>query len=508
MEARHRIRKFIIEADVNDLQRSHAQREWIKRLTLEKVMPRLEKRLSELAPADTVLRLPRLEIDLGLLHPEMEEVEIVRRIEEVIGQLVLSSSPALAAAIEERSLSSHRTEAILYYLIHGVLPWWAGKADAQFSQLLSSFVASNASYIWTQLQKQPQAEVAILRLMQQIQAEERDAFIQRAAPNAGVWIEVMKLVSLLERETGAAHIRLPELKVHTTAFLLSLVMESKEAQKPAFVAACLAEVLGRFFSTAKTNQLKWAVYTALRLQPDQEISQGSHHHLSSRALEEQAANALSPLSEEMHAANASTRFPKLEAAEMKQAIQEKLKEWKPQAQKKFQPLPGSEVEEIYVANAGLVLLHPFLPALFAQVGFTQDDAWVSEEAAAQAAGYLQFIATGNLEMNEPDLALNKILCGLPVSHPLPAAFEFTELQLSEGEEVLRSLIANWPVLGDPEPDGLRGSFLLRDGRLTAQGSNWKLKVNRHAFDMVLDQLPFGLGVIHHPWMEGMVFVEW
>ena len=57
-------------------------------------------------------------------------------------------------------------------------------------------------------------------------------------------------------------------------------------------------------------------------------------------------------------------------------------------------------------------------------------------------------------------------------------------------------------------DGLRSSFLEREGRLSEGEQGWQLQVQRVGFDVLLDQLPWGIGCVSLPWMNRPLFVEW
>ncbi|MBK8553378.1 MAG: hypothetical protein IPL53_20870 [Ignavibacteria bacterium] len=74
----------------------------------------------------------------------------------------------------------------------------------------------------------------------------------------------------------------------------------------------------------------------------------------------------------------------------------------------------------YIRNSGLVILHPFLPALFGNIGYLEKDEWLNEEVQQRAVALTQFMMTGNEEYPEFDLILNKILCGYDIDKTLPA----------------------------------------------------------------------------------------
>ena len=75
--------------------------------------------------------------------------------------------------------------------------------------------------------------------------------------------------------------------------------------------------------------------------------------------------------------------------------------------------------------------------------------------------------------------------------------------------MLAAVIGHWSKLGKSSPDALRSGFLARSGKLSfAPGEDWKLQVEQNALDILLNYLPWGIGVVRLPWLPGMLMVEW
>ncbi|MGB1243487.1 MAG: contractile injection system tape measure protein, partial [Chitinophagales bacterium] len=70
-------------------------------------------------------------------------------------------------------------------------------------------------------------------------------------------------------------------------------------------------------------------------------------------------------------------------------------------------------QTVYVQNAGLVLIYPFLSRYFNYLGMLKENKFKDEETAHRGVLLLQFLATGFSESPEHELVLNKLLCGLP-----------------------------------------------------------------------------------------------
>jgi hypothetical protein len=163
---------------------------------------------------------------------------------------------------------------------------------------------------------------------------------------------------------------------------------------------------------------------------------------------------------------------------------------------------------LYLDNAGLVLLWPYLPQYFRTLGLLAGKSFVSAAARARAALLLQHLVTGRDEYVEHELVLNKVLTGLPLDTPVERRLRLSDGELCEGESLLSSVIDNWKILQRTSIDGFRSAFLVREGHLVNVEGSFKLRVGRKGHDMLLDTLPWGIGVVALSWMERTLWVEW
>jgi hypothetical protein len=165
-------------------------------------------------------------------------------------------------------------------------------------------------------------------------------------------------------------------------------------------------------------------------------------------------------------------------------------------------------EGIYIENAGLVLIWSFLPDFFTKIKFVKNKSFQSEKYREHAVCLLQYLVTNETEWFESGLFLNKLLCGWPPFEPVNKSIDLSEAMLTESTELLNSVIAHWSALKNTSIDGLRRSFLQREGRLSKQDHGWQLKIDRKGYDVLLDKLPWGIGYIMLPWMDNPIWVEW
>jgi len=171
-------------------------------------------------------------------------------------------------------------------------------------------------------------------------------------------------------------------------------------------------------------------------------------------------------------------------------------------------LTFSDADEVYVHNAGLVILWQFLVPLLTNVGYVRERQFTDTFAQYRAAALLQYVATAQDEMIEYMLPLNKILCGLLPTAPFVMDEPLTGEEKTEADNLLAAVIAQVSVLNNMSLDGFRGTFLLRQGVLSAGVGTWRLRVERETYDVVLERFPWGWSNIKLPWMQDMVQVEW
>lgn len=165
-------------------------------------------------------------------------------------------------------------------------------------------------------------------------------------------------------------------------------------------------------------------------------------------------------------------------------------------------------ERIALANAGMVLMAPYLPRLFGMLGLVADGVFVDRDAAERAVHLLQFAVSGETSTPEYALPLNKLLCGLPLDAPVAAGIELTVAERETIEGLLEALIAAWSALGRTSIDGLRQSFLMRDGELALGPQGWELAVAHGPFDMLMDRLPWSFSIVRFGWMPTPLHVSW
>jgi hypothetical protein len=175
------------------------------------------------------------------------------------------------------------------------------------------------------------------------------------------------------------------------------------------------------------------------------------------------------------------------------------------------PLPEAE-EGIYIDNAGLIILHPYLPAFFNNLGLIEGKSFVNDEAKFKAIHLLQWLTYGDekkTEYVEHELVLNKLLCAVAVSEPVPVSMSLSEKEKENAIILLNAVITNWPIMNNSSIHALRTTFLQKAGRLMYGENNWNLLIERDsAVEVLIDRLPWSISMVKLPWNEHTIYATW
>lgn len=171
-----------------------------------------------------------------------------------------------------------------------------------------------------------------------------------------------------------------------------------------------------------------------------------------------------------------------------------------------------EVEPIYIDNAGLVLLAPYLPVWMQRLELCNPGSTTPKlddiDVASKAVHLLQWMVDGRCDAPEPSLVLNKVLCGLAPDVVVVPRHEPADAELEICEQLLRAVITHWEAIGNTSIAGLRETFLQREARLERSNERWSLKVQRKTLDVLVDQIPWTTSVIGLAWMPYPLHVSW
>lgn len=170
--------------------------------------------------------------------------------------------------------------------------------------------------------------------------------------------------------------------------------------------------------------------------------------------------------------------------------------------------PPPSDEKLLVKHAGIILLGAFLNPFFTNLELLDGPYWKNKETQYRAVHLLKFLSTGKQQNPEFNLNVEKIICGLSPEESLPVDIVLTADETNEAQSLLESVIEHWKVLKNTSVNGLRESFLKRDGLLKKREMDWLLQVERKTLDVLIDSIPWGFSTLKFPWTEQKLLVEW
>lgn len=465
--------------------------------------PAIERSLDSCMPAQGHLFIERLEIDAGILSLGNLEHDladaVARAIEKQLGNQLPSaetSTQNFSAAIQHKTEQQSIHEAFIHFLRTGALPWWFYlPADKSIEQvILESWRKAEQTVV--ELRKEPGyframildallSATAITRLVQQFNPTFLEALFARLSPD-GSKIVVEVAQTLKGSGLSGADEKITSRQLWQTAF-------TRLAEGKVQTALALASAI---WHAMQEKNLQVPALTLLLKRLSLEMNGGS----ASANVSESALQDVSPSEKLMRNSEPNAAKVRPKSLDADRTIRDT-------PSKIARTLNSIDLKEgIYINCAGLVLLHPFLPRFFEALGIAAGDKLLQPE---RALCLLHFLATGQCTAPEYELLLPKLLCNAPFEHPVEADVDLTAAELDEASALLDAVIRHWNVLGNTSADGLRGTFLVRPGKLSPKGDgDWLLQVENQSFDILLDQLPWGIGMIKLPWMEKMLWVEW
>jgi hypothetical protein len=508
----HLIRKHYLHVEMNgaELEGMSLQRT-LPDLCRFYLMPALEQVLDRYAPAEGHVLIERLEIDAGNLSLERLEQDLPMAVADAVAELLSkqcqSSNRTVAGAhaesVQHKTEQQSRQEAFLYFLKTGSLPWsFTLPAGKTLEQVILDFRQNEKSPdiffrpISASLFHLLDSETVRKRLVRQFSSGFLEGLLSTFSPASGDSIH--HVIKILRGSDDALEIKCFERWLWDAAFaavaqgislteikLVSYAWQSASVSTEQFPA--LAGVLEKHWPGATKAIPKPGLKNTRQINRDRINTRKTHspqqtdHHndFPEDLIKNSSLETLSAFGSSIDTKGGSEHNLRAEI----------------------------DINEgLYINCAGLVLLHPFLPQFFEALGIASGDRILDTD---RALCLLYFLATGQSVAPEYELILPKILCNLPLEQPVEAIIELTQAEIEECTALLEAVVRHWEVLRNTGIDSLRGTFLVRPGKVSLHDNgDWLLQVETQGFDILLDQLPWGIGMIRLPWMQRMMRVEW
>lgn len=165
-------------------------------------------------------------------------------------------------------------------------------------------------------------------------------------------------------------------------------------------------------------------------------------------------------------------------------------------------------EQFQLRNAGIVLLHPFLTSLFSRLGLLDNGQFFDDNTRIKAVYLMCYSVYGTLSLLDSNLILLKVLAGLDLTVSLPPISEIGDNEKETIGIMLSAVINHWTSIGNTSVEGLRESFLQREGKLEDKEDYYELNVDNKAYDILLQCIPWNFSIIKFPWMAKTIRVNW
>lgn len=451
------------QADGFELQRQVS--DWCHR----DLIPHIEEQLGKLRTRGKVYKIDKLEIDVRIDAAGNwmagATAQIVQKLYNQVEQEIQKrqDDPALKPVTHPQLF----VEAFLYFLQHGHLPWWSPVTShhvwhEELENLLITGFGENAKAQLLQLLKQPDVQQ---RVLYQIPDE---LFIKLMVQiNSGIEKDITNLINDIKNLVKDAE----ERKTVLTIFRQSAMAFIYEVNSQQFAEHVYAHFVHQLSARGHLQHIS--------------INKGRYSTAAlKKALEQPLAEASG------HGKDGDV----IKAGKEKQNVLSIAKS-----------AASVKQEGFYIQNAGLVIMAPFLPALFKKLALFDGDAI---RDISRAVYLVQYIASGRERVAEFELGLAKILCGLESDTPVDTHMRLTKEEKHEVHDLLVSAIEYWEILKDTTPEGLRQSFLQRPGKLQFVRNEWLLQVEQKPWDVLLQHLPWNISMMKLPWMPHMLKTEW
>jgi hypothetical protein len=165
-------------------------------------------------------------------------------------------------------------------------------------------------------------------------------------------------------------------------------------------------------------------------------------------------------------------------------------------------------ETAYFNFAGIVIIWPLIVPLFDDRQLLENRNFKDEEARFKGLQMLNYLVNGDEVVEEKDMPLNKILCGIPRNESVLFTSELSNDDKLELNALLAHLIKHWSILKNTSIQGLRDGFIHRKGQIAENEIEWSLKVEQKSIDLLMNSMPWGYKMIKLPWMNKLLVVEW
>jgi hypothetical protein len=471
---KHIIQKQMLNVVANGFDNGFALQQEVAQLWKDNLAPRLERLLDSYNTGEQVIRIDQLYIDVSAGSFADIEEKVIAEINRQLQQKIAEQPAEAATTVARRNV-----ELLVFYLQNGYLPWWSPvKTREEWQQHLTKILSTHLNnydcYVITTAFK---AEAVRNRLIAELTAPQFWQLVAAIAPKSSS-ILTDDLSAIYNAVKNSIYIN-DVSAAYKHAVLLSIQAKTPANDIYTAIAIHLSETITGLSQPVITMLSKAAIGNT-------QLKQVIEKRAVNLAAGEEVFKDIKP---ELPVSNESKSEKDL-SIEQKEETGHTDK--------------PAKLEDIYIANSGLVIVAPYLTTFFKQMRLVEKDKLVSTH---KAIALLNYIVYGHTNLAEFECVLSKILCGLELN-AVVKNYSLTDNDKQEADELLTALINHWQVLKNTSVQGLRTSFLQREGRLSFANNEWRLKVQNEPYDVLLAHIPWNISMIKLSWMQHLLKVDW
>lgn len=466
----HRVNKLQFEASCANEAEAFEVRSCFAQSCQDQVVAIIDKICSSYISADEWVHIPHIEVDLGFMdlssfQNKLPDLFLARFEEEFSTKL-----KSLHTTGKTLSTQTSYLQILTCFLETGTLPWWA---DLESIDII---------YVFENLAEEQPHDIRDFLLLHQ-----QDQFIwERIALQFSH--EIHQLLFTIFPVLASAERKLTE----WSSLITSILQSQDSSRTPPFISP---EKSRKFillhYANFNLSEQGASSQTALVKECVNEFIQ-EHEVIFST---EELVKRMIAYEEKRKVSGEKVDFL---VAEIKNGV-ETLPEFEIE-----HPLP----EKFNIKTAGIVLLAAYFTQFFTRLHLLEKGEWKNKEAQCKAIHLTKYLATGQQNSPEYSLVFEKIICGWDINVPLEKVVPLSETEKEEAEELLKSIISNWTRIKNTSVDGLRETFLKRDGILTKKGNSWLLQVERKTPDVLLEAIPWNFSTLRFSWTNYIIATEW
>lgn len=435
----------------------------------EQIVDVVDAICSKYVANDEWLRIDQLVIDLGNFTPSGLDINFNEVFKAGFEKAIHEKLSKISPLQKQLSKQISEAELLIYFLEKGTLPWWADEASIDFNEISLEALKRRPEMITAFFVEKHFHKAVWQRAAYQLNNEVKNIIIEsiEELSEARKLFETWLSLIISKMNEASIQLKYQETSINTTVIKNGNTIFSDPKNQTKLLEILISDVLLNNPADASVieqfiKENKTQIFANLQ----------SNEHLIFTS--DQASDLINQFS------NANADFPQEE-------------------------ITGN----YFIQHAGVILLAPFLKTFFTNLDLIINNTeWKDKAAQYKAIYILRFLSTGLHHAFEYNLTIEKILCGVSIDEPIPGDIELKTEDMAEAEALLSSVIEHWKAIKNTSVNGLRETFLKRDGLLTKQENGWLLQVERKTLDVLIDSIPWGYSTISLPWNNYIISVEW